>query len=56
MLQVRRPLYKSSIGKWRGYEEQLRLALDFLAPTIKDYEQMLQELEVGEAQNSRTEL
>ena len=55
-LQVRKPLYKSAIGRWRGYEEQLRLAQDFLTPTIKDYEQMLQKVGLGGPQDTRTEL
>jgi hypothetical protein len=32
MSQVRRPLYKSSGGRWRAYEPFLKLLLDALDP------------------------
>lgn len=35
--QVRRPLYRESVGAWRRYAEQLRPALPILAPWVKKF-------------------
>jgi hypothetical protein len=41
-LQVRQPLYKSSVGRWKVYEQQLAALEQRLAPLITRYEQLLQ--------------
>jgi hypothetical protein len=40
---VRQPLYKSSVGRWKVYEQQLAGLQQRLAPLIARYEQQLQQ-------------
>jgi hypothetical protein len=41
-MQVRQPLYKSSVGRWKAYEQQLAGLEQRLAPLIARYEKLLQ--------------
>ncbi len=34
--QVRKPIYKSSVGLWRNYEEHLQPLLEILKPTLSE--------------------
>jgi tetratricopeptide (TPR) repeat protein len=38
LAQVRRPLYRSSVGRWRPYERHLRLLMEGLGPAASSYE------------------
>jgi tetratricopeptide (TPR) repeat protein len=40
--QVRRPLYRSAIGRWRHYEKHLQPLLEALGPAVVDYERSAQ--------------
>ena len=40
--QVRKPIYNSSVGRWRKYEEFLKPLIKELGPLIKDYEDMIE--------------
>lgn len=40
-LQVRQPLYKTSVQRWKQYKQQLEPLREALAPLIGRYEQML---------------
>lgn len=40
-MQVRQPLYKSSVQRWKEYQQQLEPLREALAPLIGRYEQML---------------
>jgi hypothetical protein len=42
-VQVRQPLYTTSVQRWRQYKQQLEPLREVLAPLIGRYEQMLQE-------------
>eukprot|EP00879_Flechtneria_rotunda_P017938 GHRR01018801.1.p1 GENE.GHRR01018801.1~~GHRR01018801.1.p1 ORF type:complete len:164 (+),score=39.54 GHRR01018801.1:96-587(+) len=42
MVQVRQPLYTSSVGRWKVYEHQLRDVYNRLGPLISRYEQLLE--------------
>ncbi len=46
--QVRQPVYTSSSGRWRAYQDHLGPAIDVLGEEIAAYEQELAEL-AGEA-------
>ena len=37
-MQVRQKLYKSSIGKWKQYNDHMQVAADMLLPLIHRYE------------------
>lgn len=39
---MRQPLYSSSVGRWKVYEQQLAVLQQRLAPLIARYEQQLQ--------------
>lgn len=39
--QVRQPLYKTAVQRWKVYEQQLEPLREKLAPLIARYEQML---------------
>lgn len=39
--QVRKPIYSSSVGRWRKYEKYLKPLLTELGPLIEDYEKEL---------------
>lgn len=41
-LQVRQPLYNSSVARWRVYEKQMAFLHQRLQPLIAEYEQLLQ--------------
>jgi hypothetical protein len=41
LLQVRQPLYKTSVQRWKAYKQQLEPLRQELAPLIGRYEQML---------------
>ena len=41
--QVRQPLYKTSVQRWKVYRQQLEPLREALAPLIARYEQMLQQ-------------
>lgn len=57
-LQVRQPLYNSSVARWRVYEQQLRPLQQRLQPLIREYEQLLQQHSAmhgaGDAQTTGT--
>ena len=38
MWQVRQPVYQSSVGQWRNYEDQLAGTKEALSDTISSYE------------------
>lgn len=40
-MQVRQPLYKTSVQRWKQYQQQLEPLREELAPLIARYEQML---------------
>lgn len=40
--QVRRPIYKDSVGRWRKYEPYLKPLLDELGPLVQEYEEELE--------------
>lgn len=40
-MQVRQPLYKTSVQRWKEYRQQLEPLREALAPLIGRYEQML---------------
>lgn len=42
-LQVRQPLYKTAVARWKHYKQQLEPLREELAPLIGKYEQMLQQ-------------
>lgn len=42
-VQVRQPLYKTSVQRWKQYKQQLEPLREALAPLIGRYEQMLAE-------------
>jgi hypothetical protein len=39
--QVRKPIYNSSVGRWRKYEAYLKPLIKELGPAIKNYEDMI---------------
>jgi Flp pilus assembly protein TadD len=45
--QVRKKIYKSSIGKWKKYEGYLKPLIQEISPIIKSYEQELEQLIEG---------
>ena len=40
-VQVRQRIYKSAMGKWRQYEEQLQPVYEILKPLVTAYEEQL---------------
>jgi tetratricopeptide (TPR) repeat protein len=40
--QVRRPIYNSSVGRWRKYEKYLKPLLDEIGPLVEEYEAELE--------------
>lgn len=42
-VQVRQPLYNTSVQRWKQYKQQLQPLREALAPLIGRYEQMLAE-------------
>ena len=38
MLQVRQPIYSSSVGKWKRYKKHLEPLANLLEKEIRDYE------------------
>jgi tetratricopeptide (TPR) repeat protein len=43
LTQVRKPIYNSSVGRWRKYEEYLQPLIKELGPVVKNYEDMVSE-------------
>ena len=41
--QVRKPIYTSSVGRWKKYEEFLKPLIVELGPIIKEYEDFIHE-------------
>jgi hypothetical protein len=39
--QVRKPVYKTSMGRWRKYEAYLKPLLEELGPVVQQYEEEL---------------
>lgn len=42
LTQVRRPLYRTSVGRWRHYEKHLGPLIEGLGPAVIDYERFAQ--------------
>ena len=40
--QVRQPIYTSSVGRWRKYEQYLKPLLDEIGPLVESYEAELE--------------
>ena len=40
--QVRQPIYTSSVGRWKKYEEHLQPLIKELGPLVKEYDDMIE--------------
>lgn len=52
-LQVRQPLYRSSVDRWKIYKQQLATLEKRLSPMLTKYEQQMKELHQRTSDTSR---
>jgi hypothetical protein len=48
--QVRKPIYKTSVNRWRKYEAYLKPLLEELGPLVGQYEEELAQAEAARSQ------